>query len=198
MIIEPRVLHDLKTERMDVAPPLPATMRAVPIAFYLSALGCIVLSAVFMLQLVKARTERDDWKSRETAAQLELAETKSARTALENEAKRASDFVAWIEGARMVQPLVAAISRSMGDKSSIAQLTIERSEDNPTQLKLKLKLLIDNPDQLDGTLEAIARDGFRAYSAQQKQDGGAMDYEATLIWQGGKQLSVTNPGGEKP
>src|SRR5690606_3185733 len=130
---------------------------------------------VFMLQLVKARTERDDWKSRETEAQLQLAETKSARTALENEAKRASDFVAWIEGSRMVQPLVAAISRSMGEKSSIAQLTIERNEENPTQIKLKLKLLADSPDQLDGTLEAIARDGFRAYSAQQKQAGGAMD-----------------------
>lgn len=187
MIIEPRVVHDLKTERPDVAPPLPATMRAIPLAFYLSALACVVLSAVFMLQLVKARTERDDWKSRATAAQTELTATKASRAALESEAKRASDFLAWVEGSRMVQPLVATIARSMGEKSSIVQLALERNDENPTQIRLKLKLLADHPDQLDRTLEAIAQDGFRAYSAQQTHTGGAMDYEATLIWQGAKQ-----------
>lgn len=191
MIIEPRVVHDLKTERPDVAPPLPMSLRLVPIAFYLSALGCVVLSAVFMLQFVKMRAERDSWKTRATQAQTDLDRTKESRKSLENEAKRASDFLAWIEGSRMVQPLVASIARSMDKKSSIAQLSLDRIEENPSQIKLKLSLITEDPDQIDSTLDAVSRDGFRAYSAQQKQAGGILDYEATLIWQGGKSASAS-------
>jgi len=105
------------------------------------------------------------------------------RTKLESSAKRASDFVSWIEGSRALQPLAVAIARSVDEKSSIPELAFDRDTENPTQIKLSLKLLTNDTRQLDRTLEAVERVDFRPYSARQTQGKGLIDYQATLLWQ---------------
>lgn len=183
MHIPRRVLHDLKTERGDIAPPLPAYLRIVPIAFYLGVVACIALSATFAFQLIRARAELAQWQLRTAQAKEQLTSVQADRTKLESSAKRASDFVSWIEGSRALQPLAVAIARSVDEKSSIPELAFDRDTENPTQIKLSLKLLTNDTRQLDRTLEAVERVDFRPYSARQTQGKGLIDYQATLLWQ---------------
>jgi len=183
MQIPRRVLHDLKTERGDIAPPLPPYLRIVPIAFYLGVVACIALSATFAFQLIRARAELAQWQQRTAQAREQLTRVQADRTKLEASAKRAADFVSWIEGSRALQPLVVAIARSVDEKSSIPELAFDRDTENPTQIKLSLKLLTNDARQLDRTLEAVEHADFRPYSARQTQSKGLIDYQATLLWQ---------------
>jgi hypothetical protein len=183
MHIPRRVLHDLKTERGDIAPPLPPYLRIVPIAFYLGVVACIALSATFAFQLIRARAELAQWQQRTAQAREQLTRVQADRTKLEASAKRAADFVSWIEGSRALQPLVVAIARSVDEKSSVPELAFDRDTENPTQIKLSLKLLTNDARQLDRTLEAVEHADFRPYSARQTQSKGLIDYQATLLWQ---------------
>lgn len=183
MYIPKRVLHDLKTERPDIAPPLPPYMRLVPIGFYASVVGCIVFASLFAVQLVHARADLQQQTARGAEAKKQLDQATADRKSLEGQAKRASDFVNWVEGSRNIEPLVTVITRSIGEKSSLIELKIDRNADSPTQVQLALKLLTTDGHQLDRTLEAVAKEGFHSYSARESQEKGAISYETTLLWE---------------
>lgn len=183
MKIERRIIDDLKTERPDVAPSLPACLRFVPILFYAVILGGILLSTFFLLLLRSAASSQEQWIN-ETARQKQaLADVQAERNSVERQTRRASDVVAWVEGARNIQPLVAAVIRSMEPASSIAELGLARDPAVPAQIKLTLKLNTQGSRQLDATLEKIAALSFRTYNPNQTQARGETDYEATLIYQ---------------
>ena len=54
-----KVCHDLKTERLDVAQPLPAVASALPIAFYLACVGAVGLNIMFWMKTKEANVKRD-------------------------------------------------------------------------------------------------------------------------------------------
>jgi hypothetical protein len=183
MKIERRIIDDLKTERADVTPSLPAYLRLVPILFYATVLGGILLSAFFLFVLRNAAAAGEQWKAETARRTQELADVQASRSSIEQQARRASDVVAWVEGARDLQPLVVAMIRSMEPASSIAELALARDPTTPAQVKLTLKLNTQGVRQLDTTLEQIAAHNFRTYNPNQTQARGEVDYEATLIYQ---------------
>ncbi len=196
MYIEPRQVHDLKTERPEIAPPLPVTLRIVPLGFYLAVAASIGIAGYSMFQIRQASAELDRWNAQSAATQTELNRTKGERASLESRAKRASDFVNWVEGSRNLQPLVATICRSIGSRAAITELALAREDKAPFQIKVSVALQTDETRQLDATLEEITRMNFRPYSAQQRQSRDQIDYEATLIWQGAGGSST--PPAETP
>lgn len=183
MKIEPEILHDLKTERPDVLPPLSMTLRLVPILFYLTAFGAVVLAGLTVAQIRQASGLLVAANERAAAAQTHLDETKVARTALEGRAKRASDVLRWVEGAVNVQPLAVAIARSTGQTAGIVELALTRGESSNRQIQLAIKLQAMGTDALEPVIEAIRESEFRPFSAQQSQAGNEVSYEATLIRQ---------------
>jgi hypothetical protein len=183
MLIEPKVLHDLKTERPDVAPALPNYLRAVPAFFYGATLAGVVLSGFFLLKLQEASQSRDAWSAQTREYNRQVGALREERTAIEGQAKRASDVIAWVEGSRNLQPLVLAITRSMGSGSSILDLALDREAAAPHQIKLTLKLSTQGTRQLDHTLEQLYALNFRTFNPNQSQGKGEVDYQATLIWQ---------------
>lgn len=192
MKIERRIIDDLKTERGDVAPSLPAYLRLVPILFYAVVLGGILLSAFFLLLLRNAAASEEQWKSETARRKQALADVQTRRDSIEQEVRRASDVVTWVEGARNLQPLVVAIIRSMEPGSSIAEFGLTRNPITPAQIKLKLKLNTQGTRQLDALLGEISSRNFRTYNPNQTQARGEIDYEATLIFQTAR-ASATNP-----
>ncbi len=184
MFIERRKIHDLKTERVDIAPPLPAYLRVVPIGFCLGLVASIGIAGLSILQLRQAAAELASWNQAAAGTQAELNKAKAERLALEGRAKRASDFATWVEGSRNLEPLVATICTSMGKHAEITDLALVREDKVPFQIKLSIALQTEDANQLDATLEQIGRMNFRPYSAQQRQSKNQIEYEATLIWQG--------------
>lgn len=189
MKIERRIIDDLKTERSDVAPGLPGYFRIVPVFFYLTIVGGILLSVFFLYLLRNAASAEADWKARTAERNKSLALIKTETTAVEAQARRANDVLSWVEGSRNLQPLVVAIIRSMEPSSSIAELALARDPATPTQMKLTLRLNAQGTRQLDATLEQIAAMNFRAYNPNRTQSRGEIDYDATLIYQEARAVS---------
>lgn len=201
MKIERRPIEDLKTERPDVAPSLPAYFRLLPILFYLTLVGGLALTAFFLVLLRNASASEAHWKSETARLKQDLVQVQAGREAIERQARRASEVVAWVDGARSLQPLVVGLIRSLDAASSIAGLTLERDPATPAQIKLTLRLNTQGNRQLDATLGEIAQRNFRSYNPNQTQARGEVDYEATLIYQtarGGPLPPAAAPAAPSP
>lgn len=198
MKIASEILHDLKTERPDVLPPLSMTLRLVPILFYLSAFGAVVLAGITIAQIGQATSQLEQANRRATEAQTQFNATKTARTALEAKAKRASDVLRWVEGAVNIQPLAVAIARSTGERAGIVELALTRGDVASRQIQLALKLQATGTDELEPVIAAIRASEFRPFSAQQSQSENEISYEATLIRQADRSESDAASSDESP
>ena len=177
-----RICHDLKTDRPDMAQPLPAALGLLPIVFYLSIVAAIGLNAFFFMQLKDAETSKAEWEEKAKSEDELKLTVKSQQDSIDLETARANDVVKWIDGAHPLQPLSLAITRSMNAKSTISELSLIRDRANPDQIWLGLKFDKGGTRQLDDTLDAIQSLGYRYYAAVQTQgQSGLMDYQATLI-----------------
>jgi hypothetical protein len=183
MQIHARYIDDFKTERKDIAPPLPGYLRLVPICFYLSVVAAILFNALILVQWSQANQAREASLKQDRELKAELEGVKKQRQQLEVEAKKATDLANWVEGSRPLQPLIVDIARSMEKDSSIVEMRLERAPDNASQVKLQLRLQTVNPRQLDQTLQTIANARFRTFSPQQSMERGEVEYKATLFWQ---------------
>lgn len=183
MFISPQPLHDLKTERVDVLPPLPMALRLIPILFYLGTIGTIGLVTLTVLQIGKTAAELDTTRLRAADIKKQMAEIQADRTALEGRTKQGVDLQQWVEGSVGVQALAVSINRSISEKSAITELALSRDEKSASQIQLSLKLQAADTSQLDTAVETIRHSGFRHFSAKQSQEGNRINYEATLIRQ---------------
>lgn len=182
MQIYAHLIDDFKTDRKGISPPLPIYLRLLPILLYLTIVAAILLNGIFVVRLSQAGSSKDVALERDRRIQGELKKTKESRTALEKEAKKASDIVAWLDASRPLQPLVVAIARSIEAGSSILSLRLDRDAENPAQIRFSIRIASETPRQLDLTLAKIADLRFRAFTPQQTSEKGEFDYSATLIW----------------
>lgn len=175
-------IDDFKTDRKGISPPLPIYLRILPILLYLTIVAAILLNAIFVVRLSQAGRSQETALSRDRSTQGELKKAKDSRTALESEAKKASDILAWLDASRPLQPLVVAIARSIEPGATILSLRLDRDAENPAQIRFSIRIASETPRQLDLTLAKIADLRFRAFSPQQTAEKGEFDYSATLIW----------------
>ncbi len=178
-----RICHDLKTDRLDISPPLPNSARVLPVLLYFTIIGVIGLNAYIYMQLKNTESAITEWKDKERGE----VETKTTLVAqqevVNNEARRADDVVKWVESAHPLQPLVLTVTRSMDSKSTISELSFNRDAANPTQIRFSMKFQNGGIKQLDKTIEWVQGLGYRTFSAVQSGGGddASMDYQCTLI-----------------
>ncbi len=183
MQISARQIDDFKSERKDIAPPLPVVLRLVPLLFYCSIAVTVILSSLFFVQFRLAVQKRDNHKSQTGSLATQTQDARNQRTALEAQIKKATDIQSWVTGSRPIQPLVVEITRSMAPRSSIVDLRLDREEDNPSQIKMGLRMGTDSTKQIDLTMEKISQLNYRAFSPTQTLGRGELDYKATLVHQ---------------
>lgn len=180
-----KVCHDLKTERLDVAPPLPAVASALPIAFFLGCIAAVGLNVMFWLQAKDANEKRDGFTAKAASEARLQGETVAQRESLKKEEKRAKDVLAWVNGSRSFQPVVVSLANSIDAKASIVELALNRDASNSEQIKMKVKLdgLTNDRAQIELIEGALLEVGYRTYNAQQTrgQGRGSLSYEATLL-----------------
>ena len=181
-ITKPQI-DDFKTDRKDIMHPLPVILRLVPLLFYCSIGVTLILGAIFFIQSRIAEANKNAHIEQTASLTSQTEETLKERTALEAKIKKANDVQAWVSSSRPIQPLLVDIARSIGPKSSILDLRLERVPESPAQIKLALRLATDSTKQLDVTLESINRMNFRTFSPVQSLGHGELDYRATLVRQ---------------
>lgn len=183
MLLDETTIDDFKTDRKDIAPPLPMVMRLVPILFYLSLLFLAVIGSVASLHAKFSADQRRAVLAQIEAAKKEIEETKQQRSALEAQISEAMDLEAWVLASMPLQPLVVAVIRSMGPDSEIVEFSLERDADTPSQLRMGLKLNTGSDKQLEKTLSVIRSMNYREFNPTQTRVQGNLDYRANLIWQ---------------
>ncbi|MFZ4777216.1 MAG: hypothetical protein ACOYM3_17755 [Terrimicrobiaceae bacterium] len=183
MQITDRQIDDFKSDRKDIAPPLPVVLRLVPLLFYCSIAVTLILSTLFFVQFRLAVQKRDSHKLQTGSLGTQTQDARNQRTALESQIKKATDIQSWVTGSRPIQPLLVEITRSMGPRSSIVNLRLDREEEIPSQLKMGLLMSTDSTKQLDLTMEKITSLNYRAFSPTQTLGRGELDYTATLVHQ---------------
>ena len=183
MQITGRQIDDFKSDRKDIAPPLPVVLRLIPLLFYCSIAVAVILSSIFAIQFQLAVQKRDGHKSQSASLVTQTQDARNQRTALETQIKKATDIQNWVAGSRPIQPLLVEITRSMGPRSSIVNLRLDREAENPSQIRMSLSMGTDSTRQLDLTVEKIAALNYRAFSPTQTLGRGELDYKATLVHQ---------------
>ena len=180
------VCHDLKTERTDVAPPLPAVASALPIAFYLGCVAAVGLNVMFWLNTKKAK-EQEEGFAQDTATEVRLRGESVAKVeALKKEEKRANDVLTWVEGARSFQPVIINIAKIIEPKASIVELALTRGVSDSKQISMTVKLegLTNDRSQIESIEESLLSMGYRTYGGKRTRGKGkgSLTYEATLMW----------------
>ena len=191
MLISETRIDDFKTDRKDIAPPLPMVMRLVPILFYLSLLFLVVVGSVASLHAKLSSDQRKNVIARIESLKSQIEQSKTQRASLENEISEALDLEAWVLASMPLQPLIMAIIRSMGPESEIVDLTLERDAETPSQLRLGLKLNSSSDKQLEDTLAAIKDLDYREFNPTQTRVQGNLDYKASLLWQDPRTVRET-------
>lgn len=181
MQITERQIDDFKSDRKDIAPPLPVVLRLVPLLFYCSIAVAVILSSIFAIQFQLAVQKRDAHKAQSASLVTQSQDARTQRAALEAQIKKATDIQSWVASSRPLQPLLVEVTRSMGPRSSILDLRLDRDLDNPAQIKMGLRMGTDSTKQLDLTVEKIAALNYRAFSPTQTLGRGELDYKATLV-----------------
>ncbi len=187
MQINDRQIDDFKSDRKDITPPLPLVLRLVPILFYCSIAVTVILCSIFFIQFRVGIAKRDSHKAQTAVLNAQTQASRNERAALEAQIKKATDIQEWVRGSLPLQPLVVEITRSMAPKSSILEMHIDRSADDPAQLKLELQIGTDSTKQLDTTMERIASLDYRAFSPTRELGRGELDYKATLVRRNAEQ-----------
>ncbi len=190
MLISPQTIHDLKTDRADILPPLPHVMRLIPVAFYLVTLAALALLAATVIQIRTKSVTLETVRAETVNTNQQIEETRAARSALEGRAKRAADILTWVEGSNAIQPLTVAIGRSVGARAGVTELLLSRSEKSSQQIQIAMKLQGADAAQIEPIIDAIQRSDFRPFSAKQSQEGNKVNYEATLIRQTGQTTVI--------
>ena len=185
-----KFLHDLKTERQDLTKPLPKILIIVPILFFISLIGAIFLNILFFLKIKEAEALSSDWQQRAESEGFQKKQTGMTIDLIKKEEQKGQEIHKWVEGSMQMQPLALSVSRSMGPKSSIEELSLYKDKNNPNQILIQLSFINGGQKQLDDTLSAINTVGYRAYSANQSSEqGGKVNYQATLILQNNESIN---------
>ena len=186
MNINDHLSHDLKTERGNLSDGLPAYYRLVPILFYVTVVTAISSVAYFSMQIRNFTEERTIEQGRLTEITIVTKGIASEKDEVEQERVRAEAVARWIETAQGLQPLVAGLSRSIGEDASIDMMSLKRNPEMPPQIFLTLKLNGEVQEQIGSSMQAVRDLNYRSFSAKQSQGEGILDYNATLLWSGKK------------
>lgn len=176
------IIHDLKEDRQNVSSGLPSALKIVPVAFYLGSVFSVLLSLFFYLSFKTYESTDRQLKQRLSEAETEKKGFENKEKEIINVTKNAEGLAKWLEGARPLQPVTAAIGRSMAKDSTIAELSLNRNPEIPAHTHMQLKINGGAGPQVESTLNSIYSLNYQTYSAQQVKGRNVTDFQATLIY----------------
>lgn len=178
-------MHDLKTERTELAPPLPAILMVLPVLFYIAAAGSIGLGALFT---VKAKQAQAD-ESRELDGEQELNRTIASLTQeqkqIEDTTTRAKEVETWIDSSQPLMDVVVAVINSVRTGNTLSSMKLTRIPDRPDQIEMRLQINSGGTVQKEETVQSLVKAGYQAFRDDligDKNDRlGDVTYTATLV-----------------
>ncbi len=187
---KPTVLHDLKSDRQDLTPPLPAVLRLLPLFFYLALAGAGVLGAHFYLETRKAKdlTALHESNEKEQAAMLE--KLRGEQGALDAEFAKAKEVEQWVDSSRPLMTIITSVVNSVKQGNTLSSLKLARSAENPEHVDMTLLINSGGNSQVEETRNALSKEGYQAFkedttSTDRNNRLGDVTYSAVFVNTGG-------------
>ncbi len=177
------ICHDFKTPRNDTSKRLPDTFKAVPVLFYLSLVGAAYFMTMDWMAYKQAQKQKVEAEARKEDIDAAAKKLNEEKSSLDAETLKAESLAKWMEGARNVQPVTAMIARTMPPEVRLSDLSIERSDEVPSNLSLSLRINGGTAAEVGLIETGVTRLNYRSFSAQQNKEGEVIEYRSTLVRQ---------------
>ena len=179
------VMHDLKPERPDLAPPLPAFLMVLPVLVYVAAIAAVGLGALFTVRAKQfqadERTESDaeqDVNRMVSALVLDQKTVDDANT-------KAREVIGWIGSTQPLMDVVVAVINSVKTGNTLSSMRLARSLDRPDHVEMRLQINSGGTLQKEETVQALVKAGYQTFRDDlvgDKNDRlGDVTYTATLV-----------------
>jgi hypothetical protein len=180
------LMHDLKPERSDLTPPLPALMMLVPVLFYLSGVAAIGLGALFTIHTRKAQAEEQRELEAEQQERRQIATLQTEQKVIDETSAKATEVVTWMDSTQPMMDVVAAIVSSVSAGHNLSSLRISRASDNPRHMEMRVEINSGGNKQQQEIVQSLIKAGFQTFrdellSPDKNDRNGAVTYTATLV-----------------
>jgi len=183
---KPPVIHDLKNERPDLAPPLPGVMAILPVLFYLTVVGSVALSIMSVMATEKAAASEESAIASEASEQAQTVLIQTELTAINEELARAKEVEAWVHSTRPLMTMVTSIINSVKTGNTLTSLLLARAPENPEHVDMTLLINNGGSAQVEETRNALSKEGYQAFredtrSADRSNRMGDVTYSAVFV-----------------
>lgn len=180
------LMHDLKPERPDLSPPLPAILMLLPVLFYLSAVGSVGFGALCLMKIKQAQAdEQREIDGEQTAARMKttiLAEQK----VIDDTQAKATEVESWMKSTQPLMEIVAAVVNSVKTGNTLSSLRLTRSAEKPDHVDMRMEINSGGTIQQQETVQALVKAGLQTFrddivSPDKNDRNGAVTYTTTLV-----------------
>src|SRR6187399_3313476 len=106
------LMHDLKPDRPDLSPALPAFLMLLPAMFYLSAAGAVGLGALFTVKTKQAQASEQREMDGVQDVGREITGIKAEQKIIDETFAKAREVEAWIDSTQPMMSVVTAVINS--------------------------------------------------------------------------------------
>lgn len=180
------LMHDLKPERPDLAPPLPVVMMLLPVLFYVSALGSVGFGAFALMKTKQAQAaEQQENDGEQNANRIKTALVAEQKLIDDTHAK-AKEVEAWMKSTQPLMDIVAAVVNSVRKGNTLSSLRLSRSPDKADHVDMRVEINSGGTPQQQDTVQALIKASYQTFrddiiSPDKNDRSGAVTYTTTLV-----------------
>lgn len=137
------IMHDLKPERTDLAPPLPAVLMILPILVYVSALAAVGLGALFTVKAKQAQAEERTEQDAEQDVNRMITALVQEQKIIDDTNGKAKEVETWVDSTQPLMDVVVSVINSVKAGNTLSSMRLARSSDRPDHVEMRLQ--IDQP-----------------------------------------------------
>lgn len=180
------IMHDLKPDRPDLSPPLPAIMMVLPVLFYLAAVGSVGLGALFTVKTKQAQADEQREIDSEQDVRRQITATRAEQKIIDETHGRAREVESWIDSTQPMMDIVTAVVNSIKPSNTLSSLRLSRSPDKPDHVEMRVEINSGGTVQKEETVQALVKAGYQTFRddliSRDKNDRlGDVTYTATLV-----------------
>jgi hypothetical protein len=180
------IMHDLKPDRPDLSPPLPAIMMVLPVLFYLAAVGSVGLGALFTVETKQAQADEQREIDSEQDVRRQITDTHAEQKVIDETHGRAREVESWIDSTQPMMDIVTAVVNSIKPSNTLSSLRLSRSLEKPDHVEMRVEINSGGTVQKEETVQALVKAGYQTFRddliTRDKNDRlGDVTYTATLV-----------------
>lgn len=180
------LMHDLKPDRPDLSPPLPAVMMLLPVLFYLSAVGAVGFGTLFTVKTKQAQADEQREMEGEQDVRRQITAIKAEQKVIDETHAKAKEVETWMDSTQPLMEVVTAVLNSVKSTNTLSSLRLSRTAEKPEHIEMRVEINSGGTIQKEETVQALLKQGYQTFrddliSPNKNDRLGDVTYTATLV-----------------